>query len=93
MQGGVCFPCGLHEGGLVLLVVFWFHVPSEQGKNTIEDEDNEGAIHLANIGSAQSKHIDARSHLIRNGVKEGRIAITPIRSQNHFADIMTNPPP
>ena len=53
--------------------------------------DNEAAMYLSKNKhvSARTKHIDIKSHYIRDHVEEGRAVIQAERTENNFADILT----
>jgi hypothetical protein len=53
--------------------------------------DNEAAIFLSKNKqvSARTKHIDIKSHYIREHVNEGRALLRGVRTENNFADILT----
>ena len=53
--------------------------------------DNVGAIYLAYYGriSRRTKHVDTRTNLIRRYVKDGRIKIVFVRSEENDAYIFT----
>jgi hypothetical protein len=54
-------------------------------------EDNLGAIFLSKNSqvSARTKHIDVRHHFIRDLIKENKLNIKFIKTENNTADIMT----
>lgn len=66
-------------------VTFWLTV--------VMYEDNEDAVRLANspLRSARPKHIGVRHHLIRNGVKAGRIVVKQSKTEGYNAAIPTKP--
>jgi len=53
--------------------------------------DNIGAIFLANnkTTGARTKHIDVRYHFVREYIKEGKVLIEFVRSEDNDADLMT----
>lgn len=53
--------------------------------------DNVGAIYLANNHSTsqRTKHIDIRTHFVREYIEDGIIKIIFIRSEDNDADIFT----
>jgi hypothetical protein len=53
--------------------------------------DNEAAVYLSKNKhvSARTKHIDIKSHYIRDHVEEGRAIIKGERTENNFSDILT----
>ena len=56
-------------------------------------EDNEGAVQLAinPLSSTRTKHIDVRYHFIRDKVREGKVDVRHIPSEDQRADILTKP--
>lgn len=64
--------------------VLAFMLPSLKGRERVVPEDNEGSINLAKnpLELAQWNHVDIRYHFIWNEIREGRIAITRVRSEN-----------
>ena len=58
-------------------------------------EDNQGAISMAKnpVGHARTKHIDIRYHFVREGVRDGAIALKYIATDEMIADILTKPLP
>ena len=61
-----------------------FMRPSSAEQKVILFEDNQGAVHLANnpLSSLRSKHIDVWYHFFRNEVKEGRIEVRHLGTEN-----------
>lgn len=55
------------------------------------NEDNKGAIALASnpVGHGRNKHIDIRTHFIRELTEQGKIALHYIKSELNLADIFT----
>ena len=69
--------------------------PRSAEQKVILFEDNRGTVHLANnpLSSLRSKHIDVRYHFIRNEVKEERIEVRHVGTENQRADILTKAVP
>ena len=67
-------------------------VSISEGK-TIRRIDNQGAINLAKnpIHHQRSKHIDIKYHFIRLEVREKRVSLQYISSEENLADIFTKP--
>ena len=55
--------------------------------------DNQGAIALAEnpVKHSRSKHIDIRYHFIRSHLKNNKILLQYVRSNENLADIFTKP--
>ncbi|XP_028391792.1 uncharacterized protein LOC114516495 isoform X1 [Dendronephthya gigantea] len=55
--------------------------------------DNQGAMNLAKnpIHHQRTKHIDIRYHFIREEVKEGRVSLEYVSTEENIADIFTKP--
>ena len=55
-------------------------------------KDNEGAIKLATNkhASRQTKHIDAKHHLVRDASDARKVGVAYVRSRNQHADLLTN---
>ena len=53
--------------------------------------DNVGAIQLANksTGSQRTRHIDIRTHFVREYVEDGTVKIVFVRSKDNLADGFT----
>lgn len=53
-------------------------------------EDNSGAIAIANYGNftKNSKYIEVHHHYIHENVKERKIEVIKIESENNIADIL-----
>lgn len=83
------------QGSVFLQQVLGFILPSRQGSVGVVHEDNKGAINPVKnpVASAQLKDIDIWFHSVRSDIREGRIAITLIRSGNQCAGTMTKPIP
>ena len=67
-------------------------VSISEGKTVIRI-DNQGAINLARnpIHHQRSKHIDIKYHFIRLEVKEERVSLEYIPTEENIADIFTKP--
>eukprot|EP00253_Pinus_taeda_P035853 PITA_35853 len=65
----------------------------EQAKGTMIFCDNSSAIALSNnsLFHKRTKHIDTRSHFIRELVNNGEIVLQHCRTQEQVADILTKP--
>jgi KUP system potassium uptake protein len=55
--------------------------------------DNQGALALSKnpVSHQRSKHIDVKYHFIRTEVKNGRVRLMYVPSQENVADIFTKP--
>ena len=80
---------------LFLRGLLGFMRPSSAEQNAILFEDNQWAVHLGNnpLSSLRSRHIDVRYYFNRNQVKEGRIEVRHVRTENQRADILTKAVP
>ena len=60
---------------------------------TTVNEDNVGAIHLANnpATTPNSKHIDIRHHFLRERVATGEFRVVHVASEFQHADFLTKP--
>ena len=71
--------------------VLTFMDPNEKGKRILVQEDNEGAIRLANnpLSSARTRHIDVRHHFLRELVQEQAIKIEHVDTSLQHANVLT----
>ena len=65
----------------------------EQTKGTVIYCDNSSVIALSKnfVFHKRTKHIDTKSHYIRELVNNGEIVLEHCRTQEKFADILTKP--
>ena len=76
---------------LFLHQVLEFVRPDISSKAAVVYEHNEGAVQLANnpLGSTRTKHIDVRYHFLRDKIREGKIDVQNVSSED--ADTLTKP--
>ena len=83
---------GLKE--VIFLCYIWnfIFLDGDVGCITV-DEDNVGALHLANdpATTPNSKHIEIRHHFIRKRVANGEFRVVHVRSDLQHADFLTKP--
>lgn len=55
--------------------------------------DNQSSIKLAKnpVQNARTKHIERQVHFVRHHIKENRISVNFVKSQEQVADILTKP--
>ena len=53
-------------------------------------EDNQGAIKMANNrhSSKRTRYIDIKHRLIRDGVDEGKVRVTYVKTEDQHADVL-----
>ena len=70
-----------------------FIFPKRRVGCTTVNEDNMGALHLANnpATTPNSKHIDIRNHFIRERVARKQFRIVHVASALQHADFLTKP--
>jgi len=78
---------------IFLRYVWSFIFPDRDVGCTTVNEDNVGALHLANnpATTPNSKHIDIRHHFIRERVANGEFRVVHVRSELQHADFLTKP--
>ena len=80
---------------IFLRYIWSFVLPDRNVGCTTVNEDNEGALHLANnpATTPNSKHIDIRHHFLRERVANGEFNVVHVNSALQHADFLTKPLP
>ena len=70
-----------------------FIVPALESNLVNIVEDNQGAVKTANNihSSKQTRHVDIKHHLIRDGMDEGKVCVTYVKTEDQHADVPTRP--
>ena len=68
-----------------------FVTPTINDYSVIVNEDNQGAIIMANnkFSSKRTRHIDVKHHAIRDAVEEGKVKVEYVVTEEQHADVLT----
>ena len=81
------------QGAMFLRYVWRFILPAFGERCNTFFEHNEGARQLAQTPAwiSNSKHVDARHHVLRELIFKGKFVITQVQSEEQRADFLTQP--